>query len=289
MDDWFELTRRASFVSHRIIGWIYWNPRAIALYTALGIENGLGYYVASRAAPLLPAGHQAVAAAYYSIHPMFVQVSVDTALARTSWTRIYEARNRAVGEGLRALVPEFCEPFAELGPALWAAADRLPESGRVLFAAHRQAPRDDDPLVSAWLALNCLREWRGDTHFAALAANDIDRVQAGILHDAHLNYGGWIPRSRGADDAAIVAALADLERRGLADSTGVNAAGLALRAEIEATTDRLCERMWREVGRATTERFLAIAETVGPILLRHIDETAGPDWMPAARERRSSP
>lgn len=288
MDDWLELTRRASFVSHRVIGWIYWDPRAIQLYSDLGVENGFGYYVASRAAPLLPAGHQAVAAAFYSIHPTFVQVTVEAATSRTTWEQIYDARNRAVGEGLRTLVPEFCERFAELGPALWAAADRLPESGRVLFAVHRQAPRVDDPVVSAWLALNCLREWRGDTHFAVLAANDIDRVQAGILHDAHLNYGGWIPRSRGADDAAIGAALAGLAERGLADRDGVNAAGLARRAEIEATTDRLCVRMWREVGRDVVERFVSIAEPVGPTLLRHIDETAGPDWMPAARERRSS-
>lgn len=289
MDDLFALTRRASFVSHRVIGWIYWNPRAIELYSRLGIENGLGYYVTSRAAPLLPAGHQAVAAAYYSIHPVFVQVSVETALARTTWSQIYAARNQAVGEGLRALVPEFCEPFAELGPHLWAAADRLPESGRVLFAAHRQAPRVDDPVVSAWLAVNCLREWRGDTHFAVLVANDIDRVQAGILHDAHLNYGGWIPRSRGADDAALAAAIAGLTERGLATDGVVNEAGLALRTEIEDTTDRLCQRMWNEVGRDVTERFVTLAEPIGPTLLRHIDETAGPEWMPAARERRPSP
>jgi hypothetical protein len=52
MTDWTELTARASFASHRLIGWIYWDPRAIELYTALGVPNGLGYYAASRAAPL---------------------------------------------------------------------------------------------------------------------------------------------------------------------------------------------------------------------------------------------
>jgi hypothetical protein len=48
MTDWTELTARASFASHRLIGWIYWDPRAIELYTALGVPNGLGYYAASR-------------------------------------------------------------------------------------------------------------------------------------------------------------------------------------------------------------------------------------------------
>jgi hypothetical protein len=100
---------------------------------------------------------------------------------------------------------------------MWTAADELPLSGRVMFAAHRQAPRPDDPVVAAWLAVNCIREWRGDTHFAVLAAHDVSGVQAGILHNAHLNYPEqWIPRSRGADDEALAEALRDLERRGLA-------------------------------------------------------------------------
>jgi len=134
--------------------------------------------------------------------------------------------------------------------------------------------------------VNCIREWRGDTHFAILAAEDISRVQAGVLHDAHLNYGGWIPRSRGADDAALDEAFADLERRGFAHAGVVNAAGLALRERIEARTNELCERAWRMLGESATLRFLDLVEPIGARLLKRIDDTAGPDWMPAARERR---
>ena len=284
--DWMELTRRASFVSHRLIGWIYWDPRAIEYFTALGVPNGLGYYTASRAAPLLPAGPGAVSAAFYSIHPAFVKLTVEHALQHTDWRSIHEARNRAVGEGLRDFVPEIVEALVAMGPQLWSAAESLPDSGRVLFAVHRDAPRPEDPLVSAWLAVNCLREWRGDTHFAVLATNDISRVQAGILHDAHLNYGGWIPRSRGADDAALVAAFTELEARGLASNGAVNAAGLAFRDDIERRTDEICCAMWKAVGEATTRAFIDLVEPVGERLLRRIDDTAGPDWMPAARERR---
>jgi hypothetical protein len=285
-DQWMDLTRRGSFVSHRLIGWIYWDPRAIEYFTALGVPNGLGYYTASRAAPLLPAGAGAVSAAFYSIHPAFVKLTVDHALQHTDWRSIFDARNRAVGEGLREFVPEICTPLERMGPEVWSAADSLPDSGRVLFATHRDAPRPEDPLVSAWLAVNCLREWRGDTHFAVLAAMDISRVQAGILHDAHLNYGGWIPRSRGADDAALAEAFAALESRGLARQGSVNDAGLALRAEIEQRTDEICVQMWSAVGEAVTRDFVALVEPVGERLLRRIDDTAGPDWMPAARERR---
>lgn len=288
MTDWTMLSARASFASHRLIGWIYWDPVAIERYTALGVPDGFGYYVASRGAPLAPAGHQAVAAAFYSIHPGFIELCLATAAQHTTFDRVIEERNAAVGEGLRAHVPQICGGLAALGPRLWDAADRMPSSGRVLFAAHRQCERPDDPVVSAWLALNCLREWRGDTHFAVLAAADLSGTQAGILHNAHLNYPEhWIPRSRGADDEALAIAMQDLASRGLAEHGRVNDAGLALRSEIEATTDRLCERAWRLLGEDTAGELLDLVEPVGDRLVERIDRTAGPEWMPAARERRA--
>ena len=284
--DWLELTQRSSFASHRLIGWIYWDPRAIELYTQLGIPNGTGYYVASRAAPLLPAGHQAVAAAFYSIHPKFIEFAVTLAEQHASWNEIYAVRNQAVGEGLRQYVPEICDDLESMRDELWQVADSLPESGRVCFAAHRQAPRVDDSLVSAWLAVNCIREWRGDTHFAVLTSEDISRVQAGILHDAHLNYGGWIAQSRGADAEAIAQAFADLESRGMAENGVVSTAGLAVRELIEERTNELSQRVWQSFGFENTERFLNMVEPIGERLMKRIDETAGPNWMPAARERR---
>ena len=74
---WRELSRRAAFASHRLIGWIYWDPTAIANYASLGVPDGFGYYVATRAATLGKAGNKVVSAAFYSIHPdLFQQVSM---------------------------------------------------------------------------------------------------------------------------------------------------------------------------------------------------------------------
>ena len=287
VDNWSELSARAALASHRLVGWIYWDPVAIEAYTALGVENGFGYYVASRAAPLAPAGHEAVAAAFYSIHPGFVEAALGMARSAASWDDIAEVRNRAVGLGLRAHAPEICEELAALADALWSTADALPSSGRVLFAAHRQWHRPDDHLVSAWLAVNCLREYRGDTHFALLLAEDLSGTQAGLLHDAYLNYpGDWIPRSRGAGDDALAAAITDLEARGLAEDGRVNTAGRALRERIEARTDQLTEPVWRTLGEARTRQFLELVEPVGQRFLDRVDITAGPNWMPAARGRR---
>ena len=54
--DWTELRRLCGFESHRLVGWIYWDPTAIANYAALGVPDGLGYYIATRAAPLAAGG-----------------------------------------------------------------------------------------------------------------------------------------------------------------------------------------------------------------------------------------
>jgi hypothetical protein len=286
--DWIDLSARAAFASHRLVGWIFWDPVAIEKYTALGVPDGFGYYVNSRAAPLLPAGHQAVTAAYYTIHPVFIQVCVERALEHTTAAAIFDARNEAVGEGLRRFVPEICDGLADLAAPLWEVADAITSSGRVLFAAHRQMARPDDEVVSAWLAVNCLREWRGDTHFAVLAAEDVSAVMAGILDDAQRHYGGWIPRSRGADDAGLAAAFAELESRGLARDGAVNEAGLAYRAELERRTDQLTQRCWEALGEDRTRSFVALVEPVGDRLVARIDDTAGPNWMPAARVRPAS-
>lgn len=141
--------------------------------------------------------------------------------------------------------------------------------------------------MSAWNALNCIREWRGDTHFGILVNDDIGIVEAGLLHDAWMGYPDqWIPRSRGADDTEIEAGLASLAARGFVTDGRVNEAGIAYRQGVENRTDELCTRAWRHLGEENTVRFLSIIEPVGDRYVAHIDATAGENWMPAARPRR---
>ena len=274
--------------SHRLIGWIFWDPVGIERYAALGVPNGAGYYIVTRAAPLASAGHRVVTAAFGSIHAGFVELCLGLALQHTTFEAAYDARNEAVAIGLRAYVPELLDELGSMAPALWAAADSLPLSGRVLYAAHVGWPRrEEDPALSAWLALNCIREWRADTHWAVLAAEDISGVQAGLLHDAFLGYpGDWIPRSRGADDAALALALEGLAARGLVTDGRVNEAGLALRQQIEDRTDDLSTKAGRHLGADATQRFVDLVMPVGGRLMDRIDQTAGPNWMPAARDSR---
>lgn len=288
MTDWQELTRRASFASHRLIGWIFWDPTAKENLAALGVPDGMGHYITNRAAPLAAAGVEAVFAAFYTIKREFITFSLDHAAPHiTDWHEVTKARDAAVFSGMRRLAPEIIEPLGAMAQRLWRVVDALPASGRVLFAAHKSWPRPNEDFVSAWNALNTMREWRGDTHFALLVADDIGLVEAGLLHDAWMGYPNqWIPRSRGADDGEIATALANLEARGFVTDGVVNDAGIAYRHEIEQRTDKACQKMWQLLGEQHTHEFLALIEPVGDRFVAEIDTTAGENWMPAARPRR---
>lgn len=288
MTDWQELTRRASFASHRLIGWIFWDPTAKENLAALGVPDGMGHYITNRAAPLAAAGTEAVFAAFYTIKREFIAFSLDHAAPHiTDWHEVTKARDAAVLKGMERLAPGIIEPLGAMADRLWDVVDALPASGRVLFAAHKSWPRPNEDFVSAWNALNTMREWRGDTHFALLVADDIGLVEAGLLHDAWMGYPNqWIPRSRGADDGEIASALANLEERGFVTDGVVNEAGIAYRHEIEERTDKACQKMWQLLGEPYTREFLELIEPVGDRFVAEIDATAGENWMPAARPRR---
>jgi hypothetical protein len=285
-----ETSRRAALASHRLVGWIFWDPTAVANYAALGVPDGIGYYIATRAAPLAAAGDQAVVAAFGSIHPLFVAASLDLCRTHTTFEAAADARDRAVLVGLQAYVPEITAGLAELADPLWTVADQLPAAGRVLFAAHREWARPEDQVVAAWLAVNCIREWRGDTHWAIQIAEGLSMTAAGVLDGAWRNYGDdWLARSRGADDEALAAAIIELEARGLATDGRVNQAGIAYRQQLEDRLDRLTGYPWELLGDRRTQRFLDLVEPIGMRLMARVDATAGPNWMPAGRDRQAPP
>ncbi len=287
--EWVEVSRRAALVSHRLIGWIFWDPVGVANYAVLGVPNGAGYYLATRAAPLAAAGDQAVTAAFGSIHPGLVRFALDLCRQHTTFEAAAEARDRAVAEGLRTHAPEIVDELGGFADELWAAADALPSAGRVLFAAHRQWPRPTgDDALSAWLAVNCIREWRGDMHWAMQLADGLSPTASGVLDGAWRAYDGdWLPRSRGADDAMVEAAMAELAARGFVTDGVVNEAGISHRQGLEDRLDELAALPWQLLGLERTTALIDLVVPVADRLLARIDATAGPNWMPAARLRRA--
>lgn len=281
-DDLVALTARISRSVQTTIGWIFWDPGAVSRYEALGLPGPLGY-LASRAAPLAPAGPDAVIAAFGSISPAGIRWAFDLA---SDFQPFWDARDEAVVEGLKRYAPEIVDPLVENGPALWDVVDALPSVGRVMFGAHLRMPRPSEPLLSGWHAVNCLREWRGDTHWALVASAGLTGVEASLLHNAWLGYEkDWLPKSRGSAPDEIEAGWAALRAHGLADGETVTAAGRELRQRIEDDTDRLSVEIWRRYG---ADRTRALAEALEPpceLLLQRVDETAGPNYQPASRIR----
>jgi len=285
--DWSAITRRNARSVQTLIGWIFWDPGALSRLEALGVPGPLGY-IAARAAPLMGAGSDAVVAAFYSISPQGISLAVALTDANATSEKLWSARDEAVVEGLRSYVPEHVDALIEMGPWLWEAVEACPVEGRVFYGAHRSMPRPDDPLLSMWHAVNCLREWRGDTHWALMVAEGIGCVEAGILHNAWLGYEtDWIPESRGNAPEEIDAAWVALERRGLAAGRTVTGEGIALRQSIEDRTDELCAMPWMAVGEERARRFAEVAEPPCEVLLARVDETAGPNYQPASRTRHA--
>jgi hypothetical protein len=289
-DDWVHLNSQISFAVHRLVGWIFWDPIGIARYEALGVPGGLGYYIATRAAPLAPAGVQAVTAAFGSIHPDFVKFSIETAAAHTDFDAVVQIRNSAVADGLNAYVPDIVEPLATFSSELWETVDALDSAGRVLFAAHRDAPRlgndSASGAVSAWLALNCIREWRGDTHWMLQVVEGLSMTAAMILDAAWRNYeGDWLPRSRGASDADLAEAWEELNARGFGVDGVVSRSGILKRQEMERQLDALTVEPWQRLGKSRSEQLLGVIDGAGDRLMARVDATAGPLWMPAGRVR----
>ena len=289
-DDWITLTARAGRACHDLVGWLMWDAAAIARYEALGVPNGAGWIVAWRLAPLGAITPAAAAAATYSIHPDLIAVLMTTYRNVTDEAAISAVRNASIEPGLADVAPGVGGDIAPLGVDLWRGVDSVHHGARPMFAAHRgeTRPDTDRPILSPWLAANCLRELRGDNHWALCAAADLDEVEVGLLNSAMIDveeYGGeeWIARSRGNDDGAIARGWDRLEAKGLADDRALNDEGRRFRRRLERRTDELTAPAWQEVGREATQAFCRAVEPHHESILARIDATAGPRWMPALR------
>jgi hypothetical protein len=294
----FDVTRRVARSVQTTVGWIFWDPGAVRRYLALGLPEHFAEplgYIGARCAPLAAAGPDAVVAAFGSISAFGIRAAFDVlGHDPVRFQQLWRARDEAVLDGLRTYAPAIVQPLVQEGPALWEVVADLPHIGRTFFAAHLAVARPDDPLLSGWHALNCLREWRGDTHWAVVVANGLTHPEASILHNAWLGYeADWLATSRGTTPEELDAGWAALVAKGLATDDGsggrtVLAEGVALRQHVEDETDRLTTVPWAQYG---IERTTALAGALEPpceLLLARVDETAGPNYQPASRLRPRS-
>uniref|UniRef100_UPI002629B1D8 helix-turn-helix domain-containing protein n=1 Tax=Ilumatobacter sp. TaxID=1967498 RepID=UPI002629B1D8 len=144
MTDWNTLTARAGVACHDLVGWMMWDPGAIAGYEALGVPGGTGWVVAWRLASLGDTTPAVAAAAAYSINPAVIDGVMNLYRGATDADSILAVRDDAVEPGLADIAPGLADQLGELAGALWRGVDSVHFGARPMFAAHRDRPRPED-------------------------------------------------------------------------------------------------------------------------------------------------
>src|SRR3984957_1967230 len=231
----------------------YFAPEAVGAFTEAGLRGYWRGYFAGRAAPLGGARAAVVTASFFNFAPSFVARAVPGVWDLVTPQEAVAVREAGAAPALRRLLGGREAEAAKAADLLWRAAEDLDFAGRVLSAANAALPVSGEPLTRLWQAATLLREHRGDSHFAALAAAGIDGCEAVVLRCAK---GGGISRDlmqpvRGWTDEQWAAAAARLAERGwIGEDGAVTAAGRAAHDAVEAPTDLAAARPWDRMGAA---------------------------------------
>lgn len=244
---------------------VYFAPEWGAALAELGLEPGPMAYFAGRAAPLGAVGAGAVTATFANFSHAHVVRHLPAAWAVTTPESVLAARLRGADGTLRRLLGAEVLGSKEMAEAA-ALAVRAAEGGhreaRALYAANADLPVPGEPHLALWHAATLLREHRGDGHVAALAVAGLSGIEAIVLHNATgtAARSTLLKRTRGWSDGQWAAARDQLRGRGLLDGAGeITEAGVALRGEVEALTDRLDAAPYEHLGPAGTARLTELA------------------------------
>ena len=247
-------------------GAIYFVPEAREEYAALGIDDRMTGYFASRSAPMGAVPASVVIATFFNFDHGLVERSIDGVWDTVTPEAILAARLRAADRMIRRLVPEAVDSAemaeaAEIAQAAALVACEHPE-GRPLFAGHARLPWPDEPHLVLWHAQTLLREFRGDGHIAALTVEGLSGAEALVTHGA----AGDVPSdtlrlTRQRTDGDWSGALESLRDRGWVDTDGAfTELGRQRRAWIEDRTDELAVAPYAAIGEERCARLRALAK-----------------------------
>jgi hypothetical protein len=233
---------------------VYFAPEPLEAARKTGLRGFWMSYFASRVAPLGPLPAPAVEAMTYGFAPAMVARAIPDAWKFAAPEAVLEARLASAPAALREHAgAALLGPAAELADLLWEGAAGCRFDGRPLAAAWAGVPRPADPVGALWLAATVLREHRGDGHFAALAAADIDGCEAVALRCCLELRREDLQPVRGWTDEAWDDALARLAARGWVGADGeLTSAGRAAHAAVEDATDWAAARPWARLDPDTT-------------------------------------
>jgi hypothetical protein len=236
-----RLARRFFDRFEPVHGVTYFAPEARAALDGLGYRGFWMGYFAARSAPLGMMPPEMVTAIFYNFAPERVAKALPAAWQIAGPEAALQARQDSAVAALRRYGIDANENVIVAAELAGKAAREAPLEGRTLFAANRALPWPDDPLAALWHATTLLREQRGDTHVAVLAAGGVSGRECNVLQVA----AGRIPRdymavARDYDEATWRHHEEQLAERGLVGDDGtLTAAGRELMDAIESTTDAL--------------------------------------------------
>jgi Helix-turn-helix family len=159
----------------------YFAPEARSAFERAGWRGFWRGYFAGRAAPLGAAGAAVVTASFFNFAPAFVARAIPGVWELITPEEALRARLAGATSALGRLLAGRESAADAAAGLLWRAIGELDFSGRVLASANAALPVPDSGFAALWQAATVPREHRGDGHFAALAAADIDGCEAVVL------------------------------------------------------------------------------------------------------------
>ena len=241
----------------------YFAAEARAAFDAAGIRGFWRGYFAGRSAPLGRVSAAPVTASFYTFAPAMVARALPAVWDMVTPDDALRARQAGAVAALNRVLAGLEDALPVAADMLAAAAAGVDCSGRVLAGANAALPVPDEPAARLWHAATVLREHRGDGHFAALLAADVDGCESNVLRA-----GMDLPREiiqpiRGWTDGQWTGAAERLAGRGLLGDDGkATADGVALRSCVERATDTAAARPWLDL-----EFAVDLAELLRPIAL----------------------
>src|SRR5580700_1020833 len=255
----------------------YFAPEARTAFAEAGLRGFWRGYFGGRAAPLGPAGAAVVTASFFNFAPAFVARAIPAVWDLITPEDALATRLAGAEAALSTLLLGHEEEAAAAADLLWLAIGELDFSGRVLAAANAALPVPDGEsagrgsagrgsagrgsagLAQLWQAATVLREHRGDGHFAALAAADIDGCEAVALRCCLDLRRKDLQPVRGWTDEAWDEALARLAERGwLGADSELTSTGQAAHASVENATDWAAARPWARLGPEATAEIATV-------------------------------
>jgi len=242
---------------------IYFTRESRSAFEQAGLRGFWRGYFAGRAAPLGRVGPAVVTASFFGFAPGMVARAIPGVWELISPADALRTRLAGATDALGRLLPE--TDVTKAADLLWRAAGELDRAGRVLAAANAALPVPDEfsALARLWQAATLLREHRGDGHFAALVAADVDGCESLVLRcGIDLRREDMQP-IRGWTDEEWDDARTRLAGRGWVGADGaLTAAGREAHAAVEDATDRAATRPWARLG---PEASAELAEVLTPI------------------------